>query len=88
MTFYISSCASPVWRRAPFKEYRQEALNMAHREVSSKPWLLNFLFEWATDFLNTTKDLTDSQHTDLQRPSSHTGLSLESANPQSRASSC
>lgn len=42
---YALQCSQGYWRRAPAKEYSQEALNMACRELSSKPWLYNFLSE-------------------------------------------
>lgn len=60
---YALQCIQGYWRRAPAKEYSHEALNMACRELSSKPWLYNFLSEWAKEFLNIpVKSCLSSAH--------------------------
>lgn len=82
---YTLRCIQGYWRRAPAREYRQEALNMACRELSSKLWLYDVLSEWAKEFLNIPgRSCWSSAHYSPVSELPHQ-LSMESANPQSQA---
>ncbi|CAL8361143.1 unnamed protein product [Merluccius merluccius] len=50
---YSLICLHGTWKRTPSSEDKEAALALAHREVSSKPWLRRLLPDWLRNFVDT-----------------------------------